>query len=130
MISVDIRQSACNGKRHYIIAFELWKLITVAVQMCQTEKERNSDKRVIYLSFCTDSFCAYILMLFNLASSSLVIIFFFHVSIIFSLEIIFTIIVVFTTYKYVFVLFPPQYVVNMPQWYNLTLPNACKIKYL
>lgn len=69
-------------------------------------------------------------MLFTLASSSFVIIFFFHVIIIFSLEIIFTIIVVFTTYKCVFVLFPPQNIVNMPQHYNLTLPNACKTKNL
>lgn len=83
----------------------------------------------MYLSFC-DPFCVYVLMLFTLASSSLVIIFFFHVSIIFSLEIIFTIIVVFTPYKRVFVLFTPQCVVNVPQYYNLTLPNACMIKNL
>jgi hypothetical protein len=28
------------------IAFELWKMITVAVEICQAEKERNSDRRV------------------------------------------------------------------------------------
>jgi hypothetical protein len=36
------------------IAFELLKLITVTLQLCQTEKDRKSDKNVIYLRFCTD----------------------------------------------------------------------------
>ena len=70
-------------------------------KLCQVEKERTSDKRVLFSSFCAD----HCLAVSILALSSLVIVSFFYVICIIFLDIIFVITVQLTAYESVFVLY-------------------------